>query len=158
MPKKSTKRKKKIRENERYEIEIEDWEVYYHFGVNIGRNEFIPGNFWEISSITLLGKIVSPILKAAPKAKIEISEKPDLDDHWKQKATENLPSGVGLMEIPKGHDTLHLYCWIPSRSFIYLPIAASSGKIRHVSVYGERLKWRRGRIFYISATTNREEE
>jgi hypothetical protein len=158
MSKKQKKRKKIKREKERYEIEIEDWEVYYHFGVNIGRSDYIPGNFWEISSITLWGKIVSPILKTASKAKLEISAKPDLDDHWKESPTEKLPSGVGLMEIPRGHDTLHLYCWIPSRSFIYIPVAASSGRIRHVSVYGEKLKWRRGRIFYISVTTNREEE
>ena len=158
MSKKQTKRKMKKRENERYEIEIEDWEVYYHFGINIGRNDISPENFWEISSITLLGKIVSPTLKNASKAKLEISAKPDLDDHWKETPTENLPSGVGLMEIPRGHNTLHLYCWVPSRSFIFIPQAAASGKIKLASVFGEKLKWRRGRIFYISLTTNREEE
>ena len=132
--------------------------MYYYFGVNIGRNDISPENFSEISNITLLGKIASPALKNASKAKLEISAKPDLDDHWKETPTEDLPSGVGLMEIPRGHDTLHLYCWVPSRSFIFIPQAAASGKIKLASVFGEKLKWRRGRIFYISLTTNREQE
>jgi hypothetical protein len=40
MPQKRKKKKSKKPENETYEIGVEDWEVYYHFGINMSPNRF----------------------------------------------------------------------------------------------------------------------
>jgi hypothetical protein len=152
------KRKRKKPENERYEFEVEDWEMDYHFELNVGPKDFIPGVFWENSKCTLIGKIVSPILKNANKARVEIVDKPELDDNWKINPTVRSAKGIGSIEIPRGDDTVIFYCWVPSRSFQYIPLAVSSGKIKFALIFGTRLKWRKGDIFSISLSTIRDEE
>ena len=82
MSQKRKKRKRKKPENESYEIEVQDWEVYFHFGVNISRNRFDEGDYSEDSSLSLNGKILSPILKNVAKAEINIWESQELDDNW----------------------------------------------------------------------------
>ena len=72
MPPKRKKRKSKKPENESYEIEVQDWKVYFHFGVNISRNRFDDGDYSEDSSLTLTGKILSPVLKNVSKAEVNI--------------------------------------------------------------------------------------
>lgn len=80
---KRRKTEKKEPEKERYEIEVEDWEVDYHFGLNTAPRDLIDGVYWEYSSLILTGKILSPILKKASKTRVQISDDPQLDDHWK---------------------------------------------------------------------------
>jgi hypothetical protein len=145
-------------ENETYEIEVQDWEFYNHFGINIFPNDYVQGDFSEDSSLSLMGKIVSPILKNATKATINIWEKPELDDHWKETPSDKPPSSIGSMQFLRDNETLHLMCWVPSRSFKNISVAVASGKIKHALVFGEKLKWRRGNIFYISLSTSRDEE
>jgi hypothetical protein len=125
--KKRKKAKKKKSENERYEFVVEDWEMDYDFELNTGPKDFIPGVFWENSKCTLIGKIVSPVLKYGNEAKVEIVDKPELDDHWALSPTVRSAKGIGTIEIPRGEDTLIFYCWIPSRSFQYIPINAEKG-------------------------------
>ena len=158
MPRKKAKKKKPERETEQYEFEVQDWEVYYNFGINTTRSGFIPEDFWDISSLTLLGQILSPEIKNAARARIEIRERPELDDHWKEPPREKPPLAVGYMGIPRGDDTLNITCWIPSRSFQLIPTAVASGKIKFASIFGEKLKWRRGKVFDLTLTTVREEE
>jgi hypothetical protein len=94
MPRKRKKRKRKKPENESYEIEVQDWEVYFHFGINMSRNRFDDGDFSENSSLSLTGKIVSPILKNASKAEINIWESQELDDHCMDVPAENPPFSI----------------------------------------------------------------
>ncbi|MGD1151566.1 MAG: hypothetical protein ABR911_01630 [Syntrophales bacterium] len=154
----STPKKSKQIENERYEIAVEDWEVYYRFGINDVNKDIIQGDYWEISELILLGKIVSPALEKATRVKINITERPELDDHWKREDPDNPPLAVGWMEIPRSDDTLIMNCWIPSRSFGHVAISVASGKINYVSVFGTKLKRRRGKIFYIRLSAHREED
>ena len=152
------KRKKTgITETERYEIEIEDWEVYSHFGINMGRKKFFPGDYREHSKLSIHGNILSPLLKIASKAKIEIIDSPEFDDHWKEAEAEKPPFAIGWMEVPRGDNTLQMDCWIPTRLFNYISIAIASEKIKYASIFGTKLKWRRGDIFDITFSTIREE-
>ena len=155
---KKRKTKKKKPEKEYYEIEVEDWEVYYNFGLNTAPKDLIEGVFSEYSKLILTGKILSPIVKQASKARIEIAGDPQMDDHWKAQPTITSAKAIGWMEIPRGDDTLILHCWIPSRSFRYISLAVDSKKIKFASVFGPKLKWRRGTISSVSLSTNREEE
>jgi hypothetical protein len=154
----SARKKSKQIENEHYEIAVEDWEAYYRFGINNINKDIIPGDYWEISELILLGKIVSPALEKATRVKINMAERPELDDHWKHEDPDNRPLAVGWMEIPRGDDTLIMNCWIPSRSFRHVAISVASGKIKYASVFGTKLKWRRGKIFYIRLSVHREED
>lgn len=155
---KKRKVKKKKPQNESYEIQVEDWEVDYHFGLNTAPKDLIQGVYWEWSKLILTGKILSPTIKTASKTRIELADEPVLDDHWKPTPTVASAQAVGWMEIPRGDDTLIFYCSIPSRSFEYISLSVSSGKIKYASIFGTKLKWRKGRVSSISLSTIREEE
>jgi hypothetical protein len=151
--KRKTRKKEPEPEKERYKIQVEDWDVYYDFGLNIAPKDLIPGLFWEISKLTLTGKILSPVLKAASKAKVEIAARPQLDDHWTAEPTVASAKAIGWMEIPRGFDTLMFYCSIPSRSFQYVPVSVSAGKVKYASIFGTKLKWRKGTVSGVTLST-----
>ena len=108
--------------------------------------------------MTLLGKILSPKLKNATKASIDISAEPETDDHWAAKPTISSAKAIGFMEIPRCEEVLQFYCSVPPRLSNNIHVAVASGKIKHISVFGTKLKWRKGDIYSISVSTNREEE
>ena len=122
MAPKRIKRKRKKPENESYEIEVQDGEVYFHFGVNISRNRFDDGDYSEDSSLSLNGKIESPILKNVSKAEINIWESQELDDHWRDAPEENPPFSIGMMQILWDNETLHCICWVGALG-IAIPVA-----------------------------------
>jgi len=148
---------KKRPEKEFYEIEVDAWETTYHFGLNTVSKDLFDGVYWEYSKLILTGKVLSPILEKASKARIEMAADPQMDDHWKPKPTIVSAKAIGFMEIPRGDDTLIFYCSIPSRLFGYTALAANSEKIRFASISGTKLKWRKGTISSISFSKNREE-
>ena len=76
MAKKQKKKKREEPEKLRYEIEVEDWEEAYHFGLNTLPRDLIEGLYWECSKLILTGKILSPVLEKAGKTKIEIVADP----------------------------------------------------------------------------------
>jgi hypothetical protein len=152
------RKKKRQDENEWYEIEVEEWEGDYHFGLNTVRKGSIEGVYWESSKLILTGKIPSPTLEKASKARIELAEEPQMDDHWAAKPTIISAKAIGWMEIPRGDDTLIFYCSIPSRSFRNIALAAESGKIKFVSIFGSKLKRRQGTIMTISLSKHRMEQ
>ena len=154
------KRKPKVTtpETEHYEIEIEDWEVDYHFALNTTSKGLMEGVYWEHSKLILIGKLTSPLQGKASKTRIELAGDPQMDDYWKAKPTIISAKAIGWMEIPRGDDTLILYCSIPSQSFQLVAPSVQSGKIRFASVFGTKLKWRKGTIQSISLSTHREEE
>ena len=150
------RKKRKVQENQRYEIEVMDWEVYYHFG--IAPKNLDMGAYWEISNLSLVGKIISPELKIAQKAKIRLSSKPEMEDHWTTKPAILSAKAIGFMEVPRGEDILQMHCSIPPRMSDSIHVAVASGKIKYVSVFGEKLKWRRGVVFDITLSAELEEE
>ncbi len=150
------KKKSKVQETQRYEIEVVDWEVYHHFG--IAPKSLGEGTYWEILKLTLLGKIISPVLKIAEKAKIDISSSPEMEDHWTTEPTILSAKAIGFMEVPRGEDILQMHCSIPPRVSNNIHVAIASGKIKYISVFGEKLKWRRGLVFSITLSAELEEE
>ena len=54
--KKPKKRKVEKPQYENYEIEIQDFEVDYHFGINSTRRGIIDGDYWEWVTLKLFGK------------------------------------------------------------------------------------------------------
>ena len=154
--KRKTKRKKP--ETGYYEIEVEDWEVDYHFGLNTASKDLADSIYWEHSTLILTGKILSPIIEQASKARIRISSAPEMDDHWKVNPTIQSAKAIGSMVIPRGEDILEFFCSVPTRSLPFIAMAAESKKVRFVLVFGTKLKWRQGTISSVSLSTNREEE
>ena len=154
---KKRKKKKKEPEKEIYEIQVEDWEVGYHFGINTLSKDFIEGVYWEHSKLTLTGKIISPVLEKANKTRVELAADPKMDDHWKAEPTITSAKGIGFMEIPRGEDTLICYSFIPFRMLPFITLGVDSGKIKFVTIWGTKLKWRRGTISSISLSKDREE-
>ena len=155
---KKRRTKKKRDENQSYEIEVADWETNYYFGLNPGIKDFIEGAYWEHSRLVLTGKILSPTPEKANNARIEIADEPQMDDHWTQKPTIISAKAIGWMEIPRGDDTLIIYCSIPSRLFRNILLAVDAEKIKFASLLGTKLKWRRGTISSIRLSKYREEE
>ena len=151
--------KKKPPEKLNYEIEVTDWKGYYHLGIppkNL--NDIIRGIFWETSTLTLFGNIIYPELKIANMARVDLTTKPEMADHWTTEPTIRSAKGVGFMEVPRGEEVLQIRCSIPPRLSNNMHVAVASGKIRYISIYGEKLKWRKGLIFDISLSDEREEE
>ena len=155
-------RKKNTNKNdvikECYEIEVKDWEVSCHFGINIAPKDLIPGVYWEGSTLILTGEIISPLLDKANRAVIQITADPQLDDHWQPKPTIISAKAIGWMEIPRGDDRVIFNCSVPSQSLLFIAIAIQAGKIKYVSISGTKLKWRRGTISGINLSAHREEE
>jgi hypothetical protein len=158
MAKKSKKRKIAKPVPELYEIEVDDWEMNYHFGINEGERYIFSGDYREESYVIFFGRIISPILKRATKAHFHVSGDPNLDDHYKEDAPDKSPSGIGHMQVLRDNETLALQCNVPSRSIPFIAVSAGHGKIKHVSVYGDKLRWGRGNIAYISMRTRVEED
>ena len=150
------KTKKNIEVIEFYEIEVEDWEAYYHFGM--APKNIIEDVYWEISNLILIGRLISPSLKTASKARIEIGGNPQTDDHWQTKPTITSAKAIGWMEIPRGDDQLIFNCSVPTRSLSFITLAAQAGKIKYVSISGTKLKWRQGTISRISLSAHRDDD
>lgn len=155
---KKREKKKKGAESEYYEIEVENWDASYHFGLNTLSKDFIEGVYWEHSKLILKGKMLSPDLEKANKVRIELAAEPQMDDHWKAEPTILSAKAIGWMEVPRGDDTLIFYCSIPSRSLPSVTLAVDSSKIKFVSIFGTKLKWRKGTVSSISFSKYREEE
>jgi len=155
---KKRNRKKDIPITVSYEIEVEDWDVSYYFGLNIAPKDLIQGAYWETAKLILVGRIIQPVLEKAGKAMIEIASDPQMDDHWQSKPTIVSAKAIGWMEIPRGDDKLTFYCSVPSRSLPFIALAAQSGKIKYASMSGTKLKWRRGTVSSLSLSMHREDE
>lgn len=150
------KTKEDILIRESYQVEVDDWEVYYSFG--LAPKHLMEGVYWETSKLILIGKIISPVIEKASKARIEISAEPQMDDHSQPKPTIVSAKATGWMEIPRGDDRMIFYCSVPSRSLPYLALSVQSGKIKHVSITGTKLKWRQGTISRLHLSAYREDE
>ena len=154
--KKKTNKKDVIKEY--YEIEVKDWEVSCHFGINTAPKDLIPGVYWEGSTLILTGGIISPLLDKANRAVIQITANPQLDDHWQPKPTIISAKAIGWMEIPRGDDRIIFNCSVPSQSLLFIAIAIQAGKIKYVSIFGTKLRWRQGTISSINLSAHREDE
>lgn len=155
---KKRRKKKEEHENETYEIEINDWEVAYRFGLNALPKDLVRGVYWEYSKLILAGKILSPVVEKASKVRIEMTDEPQMDDHWKSKPTIISAEATGYMQIPRGDDTLTFYCSIPSRFLQNITLAVHSGKIQFVSISSTKLKSRQGTISSVTLSRAREDE
>lgn len=152
-----SKSKKEV-QKEWYELLVEDWIMEYQFELNTAPKDLVPGLFWEHATCILIYKLTSPDLKYGNKARIEIVGKPELDDHWAPGTNVKSAIGIGSIEIPRGDDAIRFYCMVPSRSFQSIPIAASSGKIKYVTISGTKLRYRRGDVSGITLRTNCDED
>ncbi len=139
-----------------YEIEIEDWEIDYFFALNNGPKDLFTGGYMGHSNVTLIGNLLSPYLEKASKAKVEIRDDPEKDDYCTKEQTIISAKAIGWMEIPRGDDTLIFYCTVPCRSLPFIVLAAKAKKIKYVSTFGTKLKWRKGTIEHISLSGHRE--
>ena len=150
--------KKKKPENENYEFVIDDFDVDYHFGVNLSRDRIYDGNYWEGATINLNGKVTSPKIKNINKAVIALAARHELNEHWKDSPQEKPPNSIGMMQILNDNETLHSVCFVPSQSFPFIISAVVSGKVKFATIYGEKLRWRRAFISYFNIFTKLEDD
>jgi hypothetical protein len=146
MPRQRKKGRPKEPETVYYDIEVEDWEVECNFGINLWPEKFERENYWENSHIIFKGKILSPKLKSAEKAKVTLIADPQKDEHWKHPRRENLPERIGVIEIPRKSDILEINGLIPYRHLHFVASAAAAGKICYVNILGTKLRYRKGDI------------
>ena len=158
MPRKRKKPKSKKNEKVWYEIEIEDWEVGYTFGINDGPWDLFQGDFWEHLHIDLIGKIIKPTLKNASAAKVILIPTWKLDDYYKNVHREKKPTTTGMIDLPRGSDILEFHCYFPSRPFAALSVAVAAGKIKYASIAGTKLWYRKGDIKDLHLVTNKDED
>jgi hypothetical protein len=156
--KRKKRRTKKETEPQKYEIEINDWEGDYHFGLSQMPKDLHDGLFWERSSLILSGSILSPVVEKASGARVELSAMPEMEDHWTREPTIPSAKAIGWMEIPRGEDTLIFHCSIPSRLLQNITLAAHAGRLRFVSMFGTKLKYRQGTISSVTLSRSRDEE
>lgn len=114
---KKRKTKDKKHGNEYYNFEIEDWEAEYDFSLNTIFQNFFESIYFENSSLVLLCKMTSPVIKNARNTRIIMRCSKRLDDHWKVSPSKSKVEAIGLMEMPRGDDTLTFFCYIPTYSF-----------------------------------------
>lgn len=155
-----TKRKRTQSEPEweQYEIEVEDWDADCFFHLREPRKQSVEGVYWEYSKLTLKGKLLSPVVKQATKASIEITADPQLDDHWAPKPSIISAKANGWMYVFKERDTLVFNCSVTTRLFYFASLAVHSGKIKFASLTGTKLKWLKGTLKSITLSTIHEEE
>jgi len=146
-------------DNEFYVVEIDDWETSCSFHINRDPRRLVnPGDYVEHSTITLLGKIIMPVLKDTSRAEILIMESLGLDDHWKDQERRNSSYSIGHLQILQdANKTFNMMCSVPSRSFRNVAIAAAAGKIKLASIWGTKLKWKQGWVSGINLATRQEE-
>lgn len=155
MSKKKKRRAVMEDENELYMVDVYGWEICYSFHVNNAPMKLLtPGDYYEAPTITLLGKIVWPALKDnITQAKVDITGVPKLNDHWKQKVMDPQQRYNGSMIFEKTDNTLHIMCSVPSYSIPFISVAAASEKIKHLSVWGTKLKRGEGCILRLNLGT-----
>jgi hypothetical protein len=154
----ATKRKKrKEPEKEFYEFEIEDWVTDFCFGANLSDKINFPGDYFEHSTLSLSGKIISPEIKNATKVRVRIFESPELENHWDNNQ-ESSPESIGYITLLKEIDLLEIFFPAPPRYFKNILISISAGKIKFCHVYGTKIKWGRGIAHNIRFSTEKEEE
>jgi len=81
-----------------------------------------------------------------------------MEDHWTIEPTILSAKAIGFMEVPRGEDVFQMHCSIPPRVSNNIHVAIASRKIKYISVFGEKLKWRRGLVFSITLSAELEEE
>ena len=62
------------------------------------------------------------------------------------------------MEVARGKKVLEIRCSIPPRLSDSIHLSVASEKIKYISILGEKLKWRKGLIFGITLSAEREED
>jgi hypothetical protein len=62
------------------------------------------------------------------------------------------------MEIQYGKDVLEIHCGLPPRMHHSIHLSLISRKINYVSIFGEKLKWRKGAIFDITLSASYDED
>lgn len=139
-----------------YNIEVEDWDADYHFG--LAPKNIIEGVYWEGSNLIIIGKLISPVLDKTSKARIEIKDNPKLDDHWQANPTVTSAKAIGWINMPRGKNEIIFYCSVPCHSLQYLAHAVHAKKIRYIFISGTKLKYRTGTISYISMSSHMEDE
>lgn len=153
------KRRQVNEENEFYVVEIDDWVASCSFHINRDPKRLVnPGVYVEDSTITLLGKVIMPVLKDTSRAEILLTESPELDVYWKDQERRSSIYSIGHLQILRDADkTFNMMCSVPSRSFRNIAIAAAAGKIKIASIWGTKLKWKQGWVSGINLATRQEE-
>ena len=147
----ATKKAKKT-ENERYYINLSnDWSVDFSFGINIAPR-LISSKYMDRSTLVINGNISYPILKHSQITRITIHENMDYDEGINED-NSRIPYAIGFMEIERGTNVLNMYCWIPPFKLQNFLLSLKAQKINYASVFGTKIKRRKGDIFSIELST-----
>jgi hypothetical protein len=147
---KRKKRKLSKVPTEAYQVKIEDWEVRHSF---IGKtSNHIRDS--EDSCLMLYGTLTSPGYKDVTKVQIYLWT----DERWDKIPSEKTISTIGMMQVLRDKVTLDMTCSIPSQLFSRIQVSLVANKIKHVQVYGEKLRWERAFMYNIVLATRADED
>ena len=159
MPQKhKDKRKITPSPTEIYQFEIDDWEVSYSFHGKTKHSYTHSNKYDEVALLVLFGEPFVPVYKIVSKVQFYFWAEPKLEDHWTEKPTVEARSLVGHMTVLRDKVTLDISCSIPPRMFNNIQVSLASGKIKFAKVYGEKLRWGKGGVFWISLATKEDDE
>ncbi len=146
------KRRKPKVEIVHYEVEVNDWDLYYSFALDDGRELFDPGPYYELQLLKLNGRLIWPEDIKYVHCTVTLSAKVGLrKEKW-----ETPPLAIGSLNAYD--DRIEAYVTIPAERVSELTVVAASGKIKRVELTGTKLKWRKGLVSNVGVSTEVEDD
>ena len=155
----------------RYTILINSWSCDYSFGLNSMFNPLRPYRdswdsiyhepFSERRSFVFKGKFLEPRqLKEQEKVEINLTQRHHLNEVERDKNlsfyTEHPPKAVGFLEKEKSDS--RCYVSFPEDAMQIILEAASADKIKFITLYGEKMRYRQASIFNFSLQEKVEDD
>jgi hypothetical protein len=154
----------------RYAILIDNWNCDYSFGLNSMFNPLRPyKNSWdsiyhepftERRRFVFKGKFLEPPQLKEQKVEIKLTQSHHLNEVERDKNlsfyTEHPPKAVGFLEKEKSGSRCHVS--FPEDAIQIVLEAASADKIKFITLYGEKMRYRQASIFNFSLTEKPEDD
>jgi hypothetical protein len=160
----------RLSNNIRYSILIDGWSCDYSFGLNSMFNPLRPYKdswdsiyhepFTERRSFVFKGKFLEPRQLKEQKVEINLTQRHHLNEVERDKNlfyyTEHPPKAVGFLEKEKSGS--RCYVSFPEDAMQIVLEAASADKIKFITLYGEKMRYRQASIFNFSLREKAEDD
>jgi hypothetical protein len=162
--------RRRLSDGVQYTILIEGWSCDYTFGLNsmfnpLRRYKDITDSihrepFKEYRWLVFKGQFSEPPQLKDQKVEIKLSQDPYLNKAVRNKNLhlyeEKPPNSVGFLEKQKSGSLC--YAWFPEDAMHIVLEAVSANKIKFITLYGEKMRYRQASIFNFSLTEKPEDD
>jgi len=153
-----------------YTIVIDSWSCDYSFGLNSMFDPLRPYKditdsihrepFKEYRWLVFSGQFVEPPQLKEQKVEVKLSQEAYLNEAMRDKNLhlykEKPPNSVGFLEKQKSGIQCHV--WFPEDAMHIVLEAASANKIKYITLYGEKMRYRQASIFNFSLSEKPEDD